>query len=153
MLLCLDLRKPVFEGCVINKDSDQPAYPRSLICAFVIRILERIISRLASSEISIFELVSVAEQAGLNLTLLETAKKGFSRVATQLFSLAVLYFYLNLNKIPLANKMKKVTLTILRRSMTIGAKAITLLSTAAVVHVVQPRLKERKTLERKKNSY
>ena len=38
------------------------------------------------------------------------------------------------------------TLTILRRSMTIGARAITLLSTAAVVHVVQPRLKERKTL-------
>ena len=35
------------------------------------------------------------------------------------------------------------TLTTLRRSMTIGARAITLLSTAAVVHVVQPRLKEK----------
>ena len=48
-----------------------------LISAFVIRLLEIIISKLDTSEISIFLLVSVAEQAGLNLTLSETPKTGF----------------------------------------------------------------------------
>ena len=51
-----------------NKGADQPAHPRSLISAFLIRLLESIISRLATSEISYFLLVSEAEQAGLNLT-------------------------------------------------------------------------------------
>ena len=37
-----------------NKDADQPAHPRSLISAFVTRLLERIISTLAMREISIF---------------------------------------------------------------------------------------------------
>ena len=37
-----------------NKCADQPAHPRSLISAFVIRLLESIISRLATSKISIF---------------------------------------------------------------------------------------------------
>ena len=49
----------------------------SLISTFVIRLLESIISRLATSKISIFLLVSVAEQAGFNLTLSETPKTGF----------------------------------------------------------------------------
>ena len=44
-----------------NKSSDQPAHPR-LISAFVIRLLKSIISRLATSEILIFKLVSVTEQ-------------------------------------------------------------------------------------------
>ena len=39
----------------------------SLISAFVICFLESIISKLASSEISIFYLVSVAEETGSNL--------------------------------------------------------------------------------------
>ena len=39
--------------------------------------MESIISRLVTSKISIFHLVSVAEQAGLNLTLSETLKTGF----------------------------------------------------------------------------
>ena len=60
-----------------NKGEDQPAHRRSLISAFVIRVLETIISRLTSSTISIFWLVSVAEEAGLNLTLSETPKTGF----------------------------------------------------------------------------
>ena len=34
-----------------NKGADQPAHPRSLISAFVIRLLESILSRLARSEI------------------------------------------------------------------------------------------------------
>ena len=60
-----------------NKSADQPAHPRSLISTFVIHFLESTISKLATSEISIFQLVPVAEQAGLNLTLSETPKTGF----------------------------------------------------------------------------
>ena len=37
-----------------NTDANQPAHPRSLISAFVIRLLKSIISRLATGEISIF---------------------------------------------------------------------------------------------------
>ena len=59
------------------KGADQPAHPGRLISTFVIRLLESIISILATSEISIFWLVSEAEQAGLNLTLSETPKTGF----------------------------------------------------------------------------
>ena len=51
--------------------------PHRLISAFVIRLTESNISRLATSEISIFYLVFVAEQAGLNLTVSETLKKVF----------------------------------------------------------------------------
>ena len=65
--LGLDTIKPVFRAN--NKSADQPAHPHSLIRAFVIRFLERIISRLATSKISIFYLVSVAKQASLNLTV------------------------------------------------------------------------------------
>ena len=60
-----------------NKSADQPAHAGSLISAFVIHLLESIISRLATSEISLFKLVSVAEQTGLKLTLSETLKTGF----------------------------------------------------------------------------
>ena len=51
--------------------------PRSLISAFVFRSLKSIISKLTTSEISTFYLISVAKQAGLNLTLSETLKTGF----------------------------------------------------------------------------
>ena len=60
-----------------NKGADQPAHPRSLISAFVIRFSERIISKLATYESSIFLLVSVAEETGLSLALSETPKTGF----------------------------------------------------------------------------
>ena len=43
-----------------NKGEDQPAHPRSLISAFVIRLSENIISKIATREILIFQLVSVA---------------------------------------------------------------------------------------------
>ena len=56
----LDMRKPVF------------GHLRSLISTFVIHILESTISKLARSEFSFFQLISVAEQAGLNFTLSET---------------------------------------------------------------------------------
>ena len=47
-----------------NKGADQPAHTRSLISAFVIHLLESILSKLATSEVSIFYLVSVAEGTG-----------------------------------------------------------------------------------------
>ena len=52
-----------------NKGADQPVHPRSLIGAFIVRCLDStsIISLLDVAEISILNLVSEAEQAGLNL--------------------------------------------------------------------------------------
>ena len=48
-----------------NKGADQPAHPRSLISAFVIRLLESFISNFSStSDTSIFLSVSVAEETG-----------------------------------------------------------------------------------------
>ena len=41
-------------GAATNKGADQPAHPCRLISTFIIRLLESIISRLATSEISIF---------------------------------------------------------------------------------------------------
>ena len=60
-----------------NKGADQAAHPRSLISAFVIYLLDSIISRLAAYKFSFFYLVSVAEQAGFSLALSETLKTGF----------------------------------------------------------------------------
>ena len=51
---------------------------------FVIRLLESIISTLASSGISTFSLVSVAEQAGFNITVSGTPEDRFCRVEAQL---------------------------------------------------------------------
>ena len=63
-----------------NKVADQPVHPRRLISAFVIHLLERTISTRATGEMSIFYLVSVSEQAGLNLTL----RDRFSHVAAHI---------------------------------------------------------------------
>ena len=60
-----------------NKGADQPEHPCSLISSLVIRFLEGTISKLATNEISIFQLVSVAEENGLKLALTETPKTGF----------------------------------------------------------------------------
>ena len=46
--------KICFRGFANNTSADQPVHPRSLISAFVIRILESIICNLATGEISIF---------------------------------------------------------------------------------------------------
>ena len=51
-----------------NKGADQPAHPHSLISTFVVCCLDSMICILAISKVSRFELASVAEQAGLNLT-------------------------------------------------------------------------------------
>ena len=69
--------KTCLRGFANNKDADQPAHPRSLISAFVIRLLERILFAPATCKISIFYLVTEAEQTGLKLILSETLKTGF----------------------------------------------------------------------------
>ena len=50
-----------------NKVADQPAHPCSLISTFVVRYLDSMVCILALSKVSRFQLVPVAEQAGLNL--------------------------------------------------------------------------------------
>ena len=52
---------------------------RRLISTFVIHLLESTISKLASSEISIFYLVSVAEETGSSLAFSENPEDRFSR--------------------------------------------------------------------------
>ena len=62
-----------------NKGADQPAHPRSLISTFVVRYLDSMICVLAISNVSRFQLASVAEQAGLNLTWSKIPEDTFSR--------------------------------------------------------------------------
>ena len=50
-----------------------------LIIAFVIRLLENIISKLATGKIAGFLIVSVAEETGLNRALLKTPEQVLSR--------------------------------------------------------------------------
>ena len=60
---------------VANKDgADQSVHPCSLISNFVVRLLERIISRLATSKIAFLLLVSVAEETDFSLGVSETPK-------------------------------------------------------------------------------
>ena len=70
----LNARKPVFRGLRTTKA--QTSLP-SLLSTVVIRLLKIIISRLATSKISIFQLVSVAKETGLGLAVSETPKTGF----------------------------------------------------------------------------
>ena len=60
-----------------NKGAGQPAYPRSLISAFVVCCLDSIIPLVSSSEISSLCLASVAAQDGLCFTWSQTSKTGF----------------------------------------------------------------------------
>ena len=75
-----------------NKGADQPALPRSLINAFVVRCLDSIKSLVSISEISSLMLASVAEQASLSLTLSETPEYTFSHDEAQV----VFFFFLSL---------------------------------------------------------
>ena len=69
--------KTCLRGVANYTGADQPAYPRSLVRAFVIRFLESTICKLASGEILTFQLVSVVEETGLKLAMSETPKTGF----------------------------------------------------------------------------
>ena len=69
--------KTCLRGFANNKGADQPAHPRRLISAFVIRVIGSTISRLATRENSTFLLVSVAEETGLSLAFSETPMTDF----------------------------------------------------------------------------
>ena len=56
-------KKPVCEGYANIKGADKSAHLRSLVSAVAVHLLGSIISYLASSEISLFYRVFVAEQA------------------------------------------------------------------------------------------
>ena len=60
-----------------SKSQDQPAPPRSLISAFIVRCLDSEVSLVSVTKISSPMLASVAEQAGLSLTWSETPKTAF----------------------------------------------------------------------------
>ena len=80
----LDVRNRSSGGLANNKGVDQLAHLHSLINAFVIHFLESTISKLVSSKIALFYLVSVAEQAGFG-----NHEDRFSRIIhfTQIFSI------------------------------------------------------------------
>ena len=76
----LNARKPVFGVC--KQQRRRPACASAQTDQHLcFRFLESSISKLYTGEISIFQLVSVAEETGLNLTLSESPKTGF--VATR----------------------------------------------------------------------
>ena len=72
----LHARKPDFVACKQQR-ANQSGHLCSLISIFVICSLESIPINLAPCKPSIFQLVSIAEQAGLSLTLEETSETGF----------------------------------------------------------------------------
>ena len=72
------MRKRVLCIYVNNKGADQPAHPRSLISAFVVRCLDSVMSLVSVTKISSLMLASVAEQASLSLTWSETLENSFS---------------------------------------------------------------------------
>ena len=70
-----------------NKGADQPAHPRSLISAFVVRCLDNVMSLVSVSKISNLMLASVDEQASLSLTWSETPEDTFSHDEAQMLKL------------------------------------------------------------------
>ena len=67
---------------------NQPAHPRSLISAFVVRCLDSITPLVSISEFPSLYLASVTAQTGLSLPLSQTPKTGF--IATRLNKLRVI---------------------------------------------------------------
>ena len=67
-----------------NKGVDQPAHPRSLISALVVRCLDSVMSLVSVTKISSLMLASVAEQASWSMTWLETPEDAFSRDEAQI---------------------------------------------------------------------
>ena len=61
-----------------NKGADQPAHPCSLICAFIIRCLDTVMSLVSVTKFSSLILASVAEQASLSLTWSEAPEDTLS---------------------------------------------------------------------------
>ena len=85
MLPFLNLNEPGHEKtCLMsyanNKGADQPAHPRSLISALVVRCLDSLMSLVSVTKISSLMLASVAEQTSLCLAWSETPEDTFCRV-------------------------------------------------------------------------
>ena len=78
--------KTCFMSYANNKGAYQPAHPRSLISAFVVRCLDSVMSLVSVTKISNFMLASVAEQADLSLTWSETPEDTFSHDEAHLLS-------------------------------------------------------------------
>ena len=70
-------KKNLSSDVAYNKGADQPAHLRGLISAFVIRSLESITSKLATSVISIFQPVTVAKETDFSPPLSENSKTVF----------------------------------------------------------------------------
>ena len=68
----------------INKGADQPAHPRSLISAFVVRCLDNVTSLDSIAEISRLLLASVAAQASLCLAWSESPEDTFCRIVAHI---------------------------------------------------------------------
>ena len=66
-----------------NNGADQPAHPRSLISAFVVRCLDSIMSLVSVTKISSLMLASGAERASLSVTWSETPGDTFSHDEAQ----------------------------------------------------------------------
>ena len=89
-----------------NKGAGQYSYPGSLTSAFIVRLLESIISKLASCKIS-FYLVSVAEQTGLSLTQSETRKTVYHEMAmylTTYLKQKILFWNVSIDRVDLEYK-------------------------------------------------
>ena len=69
-----------------NKGADQPAHPRNLISAFVVRCLDSVMSLVSVTKISSLMLASVAVQASLSLTWSETPEFRFSKSEFNIFT-------------------------------------------------------------------
>ena len=85
------MQRILSSGSANNKGADQLAHPRSLISVFAIHKLNRIVFKLAPSEISLFYLVSVSEKAGVCMILSEALKTGF---------VASMFIYIHVNADP-----------------------------------------------------
>ena len=80
------MKKRVLMSYANNKGGDQPAHPCSLISTFVVHCLDNVMSLVSVTKISSLMLASVAEQASLSLTWLETPKDRFSQDEAQIFA-------------------------------------------------------------------
>ena len=87
-----------------NKGADQPAHPRSLISAFVIRCLDSIMPLVSISEISSLYLAYVAAQAGWRLPWSQTPKTGFLVTMVVCFQVLLMIFSPNKHFLSFSNK-------------------------------------------------
>ena len=78
-----------------NKGTDQPAHPRSLISAFVVRCLDSVMSLVSVIKISSLMLASVDEQASVSMTWSETPEDTFSRDEAQIYSCLTIFIPAN----------------------------------------------------------